>query len=192
MGLSLPEAVRRRGHRDRERGKKRARPPRAQSRCKTLRGARWGGGPENRRQLLPRAAAARPARGCIPPGWPRPLPYLRRALLGSRRLQLPPRPEEEEEEGGEPEHPQQRQRQPPRRPPHHPREQGGKVRLRRGMKGGGSLPGAGLSWERGLACPPRSRRCESRAVHALQGRGGGRGGGEGGAGRRGAGAARRG
>lgn len=92
-------------------------------------------------------------------------PYLRRSPLGSRCLQLPPRPEEEEEEeGGEPEHPQQRQRQTPRRPPH-PREGWeksgcGGMQGRGAGRGGRWAPpgaaGAGLGGEEGAARPPAS------------------------------------
>lgn len=137
---------------------------------------RWGI-PKTAGKFFPGRRRALPT-GCVPA--PPPLAHLRRVPLGSRRLQLPPRPEEEEKERGEPEHPQQRQRQPPRRPPH-PRE-GWEKSERWGMKGrewgrGGrwappGAAGAGLGGEKGLARPPRSRRCESRAVHALQGRGG--------------------
>lgn len=150
----------------------------------------WGG-PENRRELLPRAAAASRPSPAGAAAAPPPLPYLRRVSLGLRRLQLPPRPEEEEEEGGEPEHPQQRQRQPPRRPPH-PREDG-KVRRghREAMRGSrGRLRGQRERGWRGRGSrPPASEpamRVPGCACSAGEGRGGGTGGG--GAGRRGAGA----
>lgn len=88
-------------------------------------------------------------------------PYLRRLALGSLRLRLPPRPEEEEEESGDPEHPQHRQRQAAGRAPHGCGGWGGGGRKRqKGAKGE----------KRGVDRPLRSRRCESQAVSALQGR----------------------
>lgn len=136
-GRSLRRTAGRRGRlgssASRGRDKERARPPaRATEPVPNFKGERGGA-----RWSRKPPASSSPGGGCaplpagsVPPGRPRPpspptLPYLRRVPLGSRRLQLPPRPEEEEEEGGEPEHPQQRQRQPPRRPPH-PREGKGK------------------------------------------------------------------
>lgn len=143
-------------------------------------------------------AASRPRPAGMAPAPPAP-PYLRRSPLGSRCLQLPPRPEEEEEEeGGEPEHPQQRQRQTPRRPPH-PREGWeksgcGGMQGRGAGRGGRWAPpgaaGAGLGGEEGVARPPARLGAggASPGLCMLCRGGEEEGGGGGGAGRKGAGA----